>query len=243
MSASSLQSRISSGTCSSRGCGSTSAGEDSTSARGRRMKRGRWCRRRGVLVVGTMSPPPLRRLRAMLRPQFVRAYRTSHHCCKQSQWLDWQLNQHKSLVASMDLQRRLEPEEAFIALVQEPYTREGQAVHCPSGAVCFQQGRSEDMRNRSAIYLSGHLSAWLVPELTDSDTVTVSVSTEFGICWFISIYIPGDGGDPPPPLVQQAIQRDEREGVGLIIGGDANAHNTVWGPLILMPEVRYYVNS
>ena len=61
----------------------------------------------------------------------------SHHCCSQS----------VTMV-------RLEPEEAFIALVQEPYTQGGQARHCPSGAVCFQQDSSDGSRNRSA---------WLVP--------------------------------------------------------------------------------
>ena len=227
VSASSLRSRMSSDTCSSRRCGSTSAGGDSTSVRGRQMEQGRRRRRRRVLG-GTRSPPPLHRLNHNLP--------TTSGCltiaCSWSQLVKlscWQLNQHKSVVASMDLQRRLEPEEAFIALFQEPYTRGGQAMHCPSGAVCFQQDSSDGSRNRSAIYLSGHLSAWLVPELTDSDTVTVSVSTEFGLCYFISTYMPGDGGDPPPPLVQQAIRRGEREVVGLIIGGDANAHNTVWG--------------
>ena len=131
----------------------------------------------------------------------------------------------------MDLQRRMEPEEAFIALIQEPYTRGGQGVHCPSVVVCFQQDSSDGSRNRSTIYLSGHLSAWLVPEFTDLDTVRISVSTEFCISWFISTYtgMLGDEGDPPSNLVEEAIRSGEREGVGLIIGGDANSHNTMWG--------------
>ena len=40
--------------------------------------------------------------------------------------------------------------------------------------------------------------------------------------------MPGDGGDPPETLVGEAIRRGEREGVGFVIGSDANVYNTVW---------------
>ena len=63
VSASLPRSRRSSDTCSSRGCGSTSAGEDSTFVRGQRMEQGRRRRRRRVLGGGgPKSAPPLHHL-------------------------------------------------------------------------------------------------------------------------------------------------------------------------------------
>ena len=136
---------------------------------------------------------------------------------------------HRCYSASVDLQRRLERDAVFMALIQEPYTFGGLATINPSGSIVFQASTGADERNRAAIVVSSSLRAWSVPEFTNNDMVTVALDCSAGTIWCSSVYMPGDSEDPPPPMkVRSLIQHCEYSSIPLIIGCDANAHNTVW---------------
>ena len=142
----------------------------------------------------------------------------------------WQLNLHRSYIASADLQRRLEHDAGFVALLQEPYTRSGIATNIPTGAMVFQAATpsNEVERNRAAIIASEAMSAWLVPDFTDSDMVTIAFDCELGTLWCSSVYMPGESNDPPPPLARGVIGHCRNNDIPLLMGGDVNAHNILW---------------
>ena len=141
----------------------------------------------------------------------------------------WQLNLHRCFAASADLQRRLEHDAGFVALLQEPHTYGGLATISPSGTTVFQAPVCDNSRNRAAIVVSTWLGAWPLPDYTDSDVVTISLRLGGTTIWCASAYMPGDSHDPPPPImVRKIIQHCEHNGVPLIIGCDANAHNVLW---------------
>ena len=141
----------------------------------------------------------------------------------------WQLNLHRCYSASVTLQRRLEHDVAFVALLQEPHTFGGLATINPSGAAVFQSPVGDGDRNRATIVISSSLNAWSVPDFTTSDMVTVAMPCSIGTVWCSSVYMPGDSDEmPPPALVRCLIQHCEYNGIPLIIGCDANAHNTLW---------------
>jgi len=141
----------------------------------------------------------------------------------------WQLNMHRCYSASVELQRKLEHDVAFMALIQEPYTFGGLATINPSGSMVFQASADDVWRNRAVIVASSSLNARSVPSFTDHDVVTVAVACSVGTIWCSSVYMPGDSVDPPPPTkVRSLIQHCEYNSIPLIIGCDANAHNIVW---------------
>ena len=104
---------------------------------------------------------------------------------------------HRCYSASVDLQRRLERDAVFMALIQEPYTFGGLATINPSGSIVFQASTGADERNRAAIVVSSSLRAWSVPEFTNNDMVTVALDCSAGTIWCSSVYMPGDSEDPP----------------------------------------------
>ena len=88
---------------------------------------------------------------------------------------------------------------------------------------------------RVAIIAPNNVSIWQDPELGNRDTVVATFSVdpetagrkEYKV---ISMYLPFDSAERMPGGTLTKIVRDlEMLGVGLIIGGDANAHHTEWG--------------
>ena len=141
----------------------------------------------------------------------------------------WQLNLHRCYSASATLQRRLEHDDAFVALLQEPHTFGGLATIKPSGAAVFQSPLGDGERNRAAIAVSSSLNAWSVPAFTTNDMVTIALPCSVGTVWCTSIYMPGDSEEPPPSaLVRNLVQHCEYKSIPLLIGCDANAHNILW---------------
>ena len=99
----------------------------------------------------------------------------------------WQLNMHRCYSASVELQRRLEHEAVFMALIQEPYTFGGLATINPSGSNVFQASIGAEERNRAVIVASTSLKAWSVPEFTNNDMVTVALDCSIGTIWCSSV--------------------------------------------------------
>jgi len=141
----------------------------------------------------------------------------------------WQLNLHRCYSASVELQRRLEHDAGFVALLQEPYTFGGLATINPSGSTVFQAPRCENQRNRAAIVVSSILNTMSVPDYTDNDVVTVAVECSAGTVWYSSVYMPGDSDElPPSDMVKRLVHHCEYSNIPLLIGCDANAHNILW---------------
>ena len=140
----------------------------------------------------------------------------------------WQLNTHHCLNASVALMQRLEHDVGYVALLQEPYTRGNRLLNIPSNGVAFVGTPRNGERIRAAVIAATSINAWLLPQYSDGDTVTISCDTSVGPIWWCSSYMPGDSTDIPPPTVREVIKHCSDNGITLIVGCDANAHNIVW---------------
>ena len=56
----------------------------------------------------------------------------------------------------------------------------------------------------------------------------MAIKSGAGVLYCCSAYMPGEMDDPPPTLVREVIQHCEYNDIPLLIGFDANAHNTIW---------------
>jgi ribonuclease HI len=137
-----------------------------------------------------------------------------------------QINLHHCKAASYNLTRELCKDKAFVALVQEPWTLGNSIKGRITGAFLYKYVGME--RPRACIYISKNVAGWMLPNLSDKDTVTVKVTANNKTYMFVSSYM-ADNVDAPPPMVKRVIEHCEIHHIPLIIGCDANAHHELWG--------------
>merc|ERR1711973_815252 len=67
-------------------------------------------------------------------------------------------------------------------------------------------------------------------QFSNEDQVAIAFKTNQTVMVVCSTYMPYDSADPPPPkLMRDLTSFCEQKGWGLIIGANANSHNTTWG--------------
>ncbi|XP_073996103.1 uncharacterized protein isoform X1 [Rhodnius prolixus] len=142
-----------------------------------------------------------------------------------------QANLHHAKAASAVVCRRFDSEGLDLALLQEPWYHGGfvRGLNPKLGKTLYSKSAS---RPRACIVLKYGIGCILIPELCSGDFVTalLNIITEGGprklvVC---SAYFPGDE-DCLPSLLGDIVAHCRRERLQLILGCDANAHNTAWG--------------
>ena len=144
-----------------------------------------------------------------------------------------QINLQHCKMASAHLYGRLaESNCCYISLIQEPYCPFGKVVGVPPNANCH--GGKTGKGPRAVVLTSKSINALTLLQFTDRDCSAVLTESEFGgktrRIVFCSAYLPYDSTEPPPSsTLVNLVNFCEKEGYGLIIGSDANAHHTAWG--------------
>ena len=120
-----------------------------------------------------------------------------------------------------------------LVLVQEPWTYATKIRSKLRGWNLFQ-GIEKGNRPPACIYDTPDLCRSLIPMFSNEDIVAVRVSN---VCQsgdsfvFASAYMAAE--EPAPPnLLRDLLVFAENERIPAIVGTDANAHHTIWGPLI-----------
>ena len=141
-----------------------------------------------------------------------------------------QSNLHHSKSASAVLVRSLAKVHTGLALIQEPWIRDGEIRGLGGGGRLFCGPVDSP---RTCILVKG-LEAEILPDHCSRDLKAIRIRFILrGVArWLVvgSAYFPYDSEGPPPPEeVKKLIAECESKGVDLVLGCDANSHNVVWG--------------
>ncbi|XP_053967614.1 uncharacterized protein LOC128869148 [Anastrepha ludens] len=118
-----------------------------------------------------------------------------------------QINLQHSKVASANLLLHLEQGGVDIVLIQEPW-----------------------LSSSGISGLRKELNAFILPNFSNEDIVTVSLEGPAGKLWLMSAYMAHeDEVEPPPMMLREALAEARRRKTGVIVGTDANSHRTCWG--------------
>ena len=140
-----------------------------------------------------------------------------------------QINLHRSKDAAAILAKRMASGHTWISMIQEPWTVRGIVRGVGPGCRVIA---SSDERPRACIALKGVSG---VPLLAfcyrDLAAVACEVNTDRGRHTIVlaSGYFPHEDSEVPPLGVQRLIEYCRTKKMPLILGCDANAHNSVWG--------------
>ena len=133
--------------------------------------------------------------------------------------------------ASYNLCNELDSLQTFIVLAQEPWIRGGTIKGSPTTAN-RHVGIGKQGKPRSCIYTSKDLDAWMMPQYSNADVVTVSINNLQGIIprtvIFASVYM-AEENTAPPQIVEELALFCKQNNLALVLGCDANAHHVAWG--------------
>jgi len=143
-----------------------------------------------------------------------------------------QANLQHSIAASGILTRTVGVAGVDMALIQEPWYRDGcvGGLGIPGYTLYTQRGKD---RPRACI-LARNMNIWELPGFSCRDLVAVLVKYEedgaerrLVVC---SAYLPYDSEDLPPSReLENLVGYCENENIQLLVGCDSNAHHTAWG--------------
>lgn len=140
-----------------------------------------------------------------------------------------QLNLHHSKAASAMMTRCMEEDKVDIAILQEPWILHKRIKGLSERKAKLYQP-STDGRVRTCILVRHGVLAVHLPHLCSPDLTVVRIGDGAGAFMVASAYLPYDSPDQPPSKeVENLVKYCEERNIGVIIGCDANAHNTVWG--------------
>ncbi|XP_053964308.1 uncharacterized protein LOC128867231 [Anastrepha ludens] len=140
-----------------------------------------------------------------------------------------QINLQHSKAASANLLIHLEQGGADIVLIQEPWLSSNgiSGLRTKSYNLVAYSGTGKP---RSCILIRKELNAFILPNFSNEDIVTVSLEGPSGKLWLMSVYMAHDDEvEPPPVLLRKTLAEAKRRKIGVIIGTDANSHHTCWG--------------
>ena len=142
-----------------------------------------------------------------------------------------QINLQHCQAASYNLCNELDSLHTYIALIQEPWVCRGAIKESPRNAT-KHVGASRLDRPRLCVYTSKDLDTWMLPQYSNSDVVTVSISNLEGIIpktvIFASVYM-AEENTAPPRIMEELTAYCMQNNLPLVIGCDANAHHVAWG--------------
>ncbi|XP_046802209.1 uncharacterized protein LOC124418794 [Lucilia cuprina] len=139
-----------------------------------------------------------------------------------------QINLHDSKAASAALLLRMGVSGEELALVQETWIHQERVSGLGwKSYKLLYQGRSGKIR--SCIVAKSSFNIFILYNFSDEDTVVATWETSVGAILLISAYMAHDHSDQPPNyLVRRSIEMVKSKGMPIIMGADANTHNTVW---------------
>ena len=133
--------------------------------------------------------------------------------------------------ASYNLCKELGSLQTYVVMAQEPWVCRGVIKGSPPAA-SKHVGCGRQARPRSCIYTSADLDAWMLPQYSNADVVTVSINNLQGIIAktvvFSSVYM-AEENTAPPHIVEELVEYCNQNNLPLVIGCDANAHHVAWG--------------
>lgn len=137
-----------------------------------------------------------------------------------------QINLHRSRVANAALAKYVEKEDKMVVLAQEPHTYGDKLTgKIPHAKAHVKAGTG---RPRACIYTRG-IETWQMGNFTNNDMVTIRMSSDQGNPMIVaSVYMAAET-EAPPQLLKSLVDYCKNENLPLVIGTDANSHNTAWG--------------
>jgi len=138
-----------------------------------------------------------------------------------------QINLHKSQAASAALLLRLSKSGEDIALIQEPWTVANKVCGLGAKTHILVCSKSEG-RPRSCILINRKLHFFMLSQFSTCDITSICVEQGINKVWITSIYEAYDRLGPSSEL-QRLAEAASNGKTPLIVGGDINAHHTIWG--------------
>ena len=146
-----------------------------------------------------------------------------------------QLNCHRKEDSNLETNTWMTRMDNSIGLLQEPGQQRGKILNIDRSNIKCYTGTpvnvSENERPRACILAKSKLNTYKMSQFCNRDQVAVALKDNSGsmIC-FASVYMPYDSREAPPPqLMQDLVTFCTQRNWRLIIGSDANSHNTMWG--------------
>jgi ribonuclease HI len=137
-----------------------------------------------------------------------------------------QINLHHCKAASAELVLRLSTGAVDIVFVQEPWVWGGRV--CGLKIPGFKLIVAEESSPRACILAKISLDVFLLSAYSDRDATVVSLELRRSSIWLASVYFPNPG-PIPSEKVGNLIRDADAVGRQLVLGGDVNAHHTIWG--------------
>lgn len=125
-------------------------------------------------------------------------------------------------------------QQKLIVLIQEPYILKNRVEGFDKQHCEVYYNINPQFKQRTCIVTSKNLLISLMPQFCSGDLTTILLNTgEIGggeELILSSMYLAHDSIQTiPGELVQETCAYSQDSGIPLILGGDANAHHTIWG--------------
>ncbi|XP_053967116.1 uncharacterized protein LOC128868717 [Anastrepha ludens] len=140
-----------------------------------------------------------------------------------------QINLQHSKAASANLLIHLEQGGVDVVLIQEPWLSSSgiSGIRTKNYLLMVHSGAGKP---RSCILIRKELKAFILPNFSNEDIVSISLESTTGRLWLISAYMAHDDEvEPPPLLLREALAEARRRKIDVIIGTDTNSYHTCWG--------------
>ena len=141
-----------------------------------------------------------------------------------------QLNCKRSKRATDDLVLFAKNYTSPIMLVQEPYANGKNVVPVPAADFRVVVDINTTVRPRACIFYHKCLDnkIWFMDSLTSPDCTTIQTKINGTPTLLVSCYMDRLDSSCPPVSVKNVVDFAKKNSMALIIGTDANAHNTYW---------------
>ena len=138
-----------------------------------------------------------------------------------------QINLHHARTASAALLLRLAVSGEDVVLIQEPWINKNR--------ICGLRMKGYDIlyssnsgKTRSCILGKSSLNLFLLSQYSNGDITAASLEVGNNKVWLAAAYMDQEKDIPPNNLGELVLEADQRK-IGLVLGGDVNAHHTIWG--------------
>ena len=145
-----------------------------------------------------------------------------------------QINLHKAIGATTLIGNTIESmqtrKQPLLYLIQEPWTDGFRIKGIDQNKVKLFYHKS-DKNPRAGILATGELDITFMPQLSNPDTVTISLRTANDEEVLVtSFYLAHDSTEEiPGSMFQEIFNYSQETNIPVIMGGDANAHHIIWG--------------
>ena len=141
----------------------------------------------------------------------------------------WQINLHHCRAANINLAVEVGNLGCFAILIQEPWVFRNGVGGLPTEWRVHRDTFSD--APRACIATSPCLQGLLLSQFTSRDSTAILIESGHRIepNIVLAFFYMSHDSPIPPPLLGELITFCQIEGLGLVIGCDANAHHTSWG--------------